>query len=248
MGLIKTIKTDRNVLKQKNMAIENLLNKLENQSILNTENQILKNDLNELNQMAQQDLKMQETQINKLQKEILSLSSKNVALNQENKDLIALLEDKECDVVNTLDNFIYDGSLHHEIEKYVETNNGNFENEIVAKNEIIKSLTNQIKECEDILSETVQKFLLVQVIDLDLSDDEELDDLEGQNGEVLSFQIAARLKLQITGLCEQLETFHDKINGWRQKHHLREISIGTYLQKQVEHFDIKSKQEVQSVV
>ena len=230
--LIKTIKTERNTMNA-------LINKLENQKLLQTENENLKKDLLSLNQMAQQDLKMQQTQINKLQSEISSLSAKNIALNQEKRDLLALLEDKECcEAVDVSTDFVFDGSLHHEIEReYAETNDGDSESEVGAKNKIITSLLRQMKECEDILSETAQKYLLVQVIDLNLSDDddeEETDDLEGQSADVLSFEIVGRLKLQIVGLCEQLETFHDRINGWRQQHNLKEISIGTYLQKQVD--------------
>merc|ERR1719461_1754790 len=93
--LLNELKAERQKMAEKDYKIEQLLMQLEQQSGVQHEKNDLEKELDDLQSMAQQDLEMMKLQMEKMSNEILYLSSRNSALDQEKEDLMALLEERE---------------------------------------------------------------------------------------------------------------------------------------------------------
>ena len=93
--LLNELKAERKRLNEKDEKIEVLMMQLEQSTSIQHEKEDLEKELDSLQVMAQQDLEMMKLQMEKMSNEILYLSSRNSALDQEKEDLMNLLEERE---------------------------------------------------------------------------------------------------------------------------------------------------------
>lgn len=95
MQLQSQLAAERQKVQEKDGQIDKMLNQVQGMAAVKHQKEELERELQNLETMAKEDVGLQNIQIEKMQREIISLASRNSKLEREKEDLIAMLEERD---------------------------------------------------------------------------------------------------------------------------------------------------------